>query len=721
MRKLILFCILINISISCTRKTDFLHFASSPSEAKYFGKTIIDPYSNLDDIEDSTVIKYIQKYNTYTNKTLEKLDSGKQKLLQKLHDFENSKIATYKNIQYIAGNVVYLKRDKDENTFKLYYKNPTQNITETLLYDPKDFEYQGKRDFLINYYSPNWDFSKVVISFTKGGNEFTKMIVWDVVAQKQINSTLTHCVPTLITGVSWLPNNNDFLYIRVNDTLNTESSLKNSATILYKSNENIDIDILSARKFKSLSIKDKDMPIASIQNEFDEYVIGEIAGVSKYRDTYLTKLNDLEEPIWKLIYNKEELINKSIIYNDTLFYSTSKGASNFKICKVPLNNANFDNPEILVDEKKDEVINQFTYKKNTLLYSKLRNGVEVKMYYLDKKGKEQAISLPYPAGNISFENHTDPNLLPITLGGWTLPRQRFIYNLQTQSFTKDIHYPLDIQTSFDDLMVEEVLVSGHDGEEIPLSLVYKKGLKRNGNTPVLMRAYGAYGVNVRPNFYYGFMLWVQEGGIYAMAHVRGGSEKGNRWYEQGKKLNKPNSWKDFISCTEFLINQKYSSPENMAIWSGSAGGVTLGRTMTERPDLYSAVILDRGIYNTVTIDEKPNGANNTKEFGSNKDSIEFKGLYEMDTYHHVKDQVAYPAILLTVGMNDSRVPPSESFKLATRLRKATSSSKPILLRTEFETGHGISFDRKDEEFDMISRVLSFAFWQTGHPEYQPRE
>lgn len=722
MNRILLYLAIIILAISC-KKEPALYFEGKKSETHYFGQTVVDPYSNLEHIEDSTVIDYIHRYNEYTNQTLETIVQNKEKLSQKLYDFENSKIATYKDIKYVAGNVVYLKRDKSENTFRLYYKNPSNNISETLLYDPANFEYQGKKGFLINYYQPNWDFSKIAISFTKDGNEFSKMIVWDVIHQNQISKTITYCAPTMVGGITWLPNNEDFLYIRVNDTTNTKESLQNTAGTLYQTTKDTkqQINIFSAKKNPNLGIQAKDFPLAGIFNNNVKYVIGRIAGATVYHDAYVTSVSSIKNPNWRPLYKKEDLIKNYLQDQDSLFYITAKNASNFRICKTSLIHPDFDNSKTLVQEKKDEVINQFAYKNGMLLYGTLKNGVEAKMYYLDQEGKEQKIELPYVAGKINFEHDPDPQLLPVIFGGWTLPKQRFIYDIEKKTFTKDVSYPSDVQTSFDDLIVEEVLVKGHDGEEIPLSLIYKKGLQKNGKNPVLMRAYGAYGVNSRPNFYYGFLLWAKEGGIYAVAHVRGGSEKGNQWYEQGKKLNKPNSWKDFISCTEFLIDQKFSGPENIAIWSGSAGGITLGRAMTERPDLYSAVILDRGLYNTITIDEKPNGANNTKEFGSNKDSIEFRGLYEMDTYHHVKDQVAYPATLLTVGMNDSRVPPSESFKLATRLRNATTSKKPILLRTEFDTGHGMTLDRKDKEFDIFSRVFSFALWQTGHPDYQPGE
>ncbi|GAA4277041.1 prolyl oligopeptidase family serine peptidase [Aquimarina mytili] len=431
-------------------------------------------------------------------------------------------------------------------------------------------------------------------------------------------------------------------------------------------------------------------------------------------------INNIVETAWKPLFKKSDQIKSYKQLGDSLFYITSKNASNFKICKTSILNPDFENPIILVDEMKDQVIKDFIIRNNKIFYSTIKNGVEAKMFVKDNSEVVVEIELPFASGKIAFEKSTENHLLPVIIQGWTTPKARYLYNLLTDEFKLDNNYPSHISVSFDNLIVEEVLVKSHDGEDIPLSLVYKKGHKKDGNTPVLMRAYGSYGRSMTPRFYYGFLLWAQEVGIYAVVHVRGGGEKGDKWHKGGFKETKSNSWKDFISCTKYLIKNKYTSPKKMAIWSGSAGGIVIGRAITESPELYAAAIIDRGSLNMLRIDSGANGANNAKEFGSTKDSIGFKNLYEMDSYHHIKDNTKYPSVLITAGMNDNRLPPWHSIKFATRLNEASTSNNPILLKTEFDSGHGMVFSKKDEEFNMVANVFSFAFWQTGHSDYQPK-
>jgi len=351
-----------------------------------------------------------------------------------------------------------------------------------------------------------------------------------------------------------------------------------------------------------------------------------------------------------------------------------------------------------------------------IFYSTVKNGVVARLfrYY---KGEEKEIALPKPSGNIKLAKKGQDII--VSLKGWLSKTQRYTFDEETNSLTPyNIFSDNGHNDNFDDLTIEEVTVKGHDGVEIPLSLVYQKSLKKDGTNPILMRSYGAYGSSMVPSLYYPFLLYVQEGGIYAVAHVRGGGEKGDAWRQGGYKTTKPNTWKDIISCTEYLINNNYTSKRKIAIWGGSAGAVGVGRALTEKPDLYGAAILSRGILNTVRIEAGINGANSAKEFGTIKDSIEFRGLYNMDAYHHIKDNTSYPATLVTTGMNDSRVPPWQSFKFAARLQEANTSKNPILLKTEFDSGHGLQ-STKNRGFETMATALSFALRHTGHPDYQP--
>jgi prolyl oligopeptidase len=206
------------------------------------------------------------------------------------------------------------------------------------------------------------------------------------------------------------------------------------------------------------------------------------------------------------------------------------------------------------------------------------------------------------------------------------------------------------------------------------------------------------------------------GVVVAETHVRGGSEKGENWYKAGYKVTKPNTWKDFIASGEYLIKNKYTSASHLIGEGTSAGGILIGRAITERPDLFAAAISNVSCSNALRMENSPNGQNNTKEFGSVKDSIEAKALYEMDAFQHVKEGVSYPAVICVGGMNDPRVIVWQPGKFAAALQTATSSDKPVLLAVNYDNGHFT--ENKDVAYRNYANMFSFALWQAGHPAFQ---
>jgi prolyl oligopeptidase len=263
----------------------------------------------------------------------------------------------------------------------------------------------------------------------------------------------------------------------------------------------------------------------------------------------------------------------------------------------------------------------------------------------------------------------------------------------------------------------EVKARSHDGEMIPLSIIYKRGIKLDGSNPTLLAGYGAYGISRDPGFNPALLAWYEKGGVYAVAHVRGGGEYGEDWYKAGYKLTKPNTWKDFIACAQYLIQNGYTSPARLAGTGGSAGGILIGRAITERPDLFGAAIIQVGCSDMLRMETTPNGVPNIPEFGSVKTQDGFKGLYEMSAYNHVSDGTKYPAVMLTTGINDPRVEPWQSAKMAARLQAATASGKPVLLRVDYEAGHGIGSTKKQGE-ELTVDMWAFLLWQFGLPNFQ---
>ena len=258
----------------------------------------------------------------------------------------------------------------------------------------------------------------------------------------------------------------------------------------------------------------------------------------------------------------------------------------------------------------------------------------------------------------------------------------------------------------------EVLVTARDGVKVPLSIIYKKGVARDGSAPLYLQAYGAYGLDIDPGFAPRFLPWLDLGGVYAVAHVRGGGELGEAWHLAGKKLTKPNTWRDCIDCAEHLIAEKWTSKARLAAEGTSAGGIMIGRFLTERPDLAAVAAIRVGDSNATRAQFMEAGPANIPEFGSIEDTDGFKGLLEMDAYQHVKDGTRYPAVLVTTGVTDPRVSPWEAGKMTARLQAATASDKPVILRVETDAGHGLGSTRTQRDVETAD-TYAFILWQMG--------
>ena len=266
---------------------------------------------------------------------------------------------------------------------------------------------------------------------------------------------------------------------------------------------------------------------------------------------------------------------------------------------------------------------------------------------------------------------------------------------------------------------EEVMVPAPDGVMVPLSIIRPRDLRRDGSAPTLLTGYGAYGTSISPTFPGWARTWFDAGGIYAIAHVRGGGELGEAWYRAGWQSSKPNTWRDFIACAEYLIREGYTSPARLAGEGTSAGGILIGRAITERPDLFRAAVIKVGLSDALRAETTSNGVLNIPEFGSTATEEGFRSLYAMSPYHHVTEGTAYPAVLLMTGLNDQRVNPWQAAKMAARLQSATSSGRPVLLRVNTDAGHfGGGMTTNLESF---TDEVAFLLWQLGEPGFQPAD
>ncbi len=305
-----------------------------------------------------------------------------------------------------------------------------------------------------------------------------------------------------------------------------------------------------------------------------------------------------------------------------------------------------------------------------------------------------------PNGQLLFENES-----------FTEPPAWYRYDPATGAVKKTGLFETSPANFSDTEVIRQVAVS-KDGTHVPMSILRRKGTKLDGSNPTLLTGYGGYAISMSPYFSARLRVWLDQGGVWVLANLRGGAEFGETWHEQGRLAKKQNVFDDFIACAEYLIKSKYTAPEKLAIEGGSNGGLLMGAALVQRPDLFRAVVSHVGIYDMLRVETFPNGAFNVTEFGTVKERDQFQALYAYSPYHHVKDGADYPAVLFLTGDNDGRVDPMNSRKMTARLQAATHSGRPIFLRTSSGSGHGIG-TALNERIDQDADVFAFLFDQLG--------
>ncbi|WP_312392388.1 prolyl oligopeptidase family serine peptidase [Chryseobacterium sp.] len=719
-QSILIFFIYFIFDITNAQKTNLA--PSKPVTEDYFGVQIVDEFRNLENLKDASVITWMESQTNYSNLTLHKIPNreyyiNKRIEFDKRQSFSVDKISITENDFYF-----YLKKKADENVSKLYYRKGFNGI-ETEIFNPENYNGRNDKKFIINYIKPNYDGSKIAIALTESGKEISEMIIYDMKSQQVLPDHITNCWPTNGGGISWLSDNNSFIYLQFPITdPNSEKFMKDMQAVVYKIGQNskeLNV-ILSKKNNPSLKINSEDYPIVKLPTKESHYLFGYIAGATNFNDTYFQPISVTnKKDQWKLLFSKEEKIREFIVKNDSIIYISEKNGVN-AVYYTSLKTPNFKNSKLIIPSIPDEVINGLYQTKSGFVFSSSRNGVEAKLY-LYQNSKVEKLILPFLSGDITVDTQNNfSDKFWINCTGWKNDNERFKFDLITRKFLPEDLVPIVKYPEFKDIIVEEVTVKSPDGLDIPLSLIYNKNIKKNKQSPLLMDAYGAYGINNSPFLDMTFMLWVLKGGIVAIAHVRGGAEKGESWHLGGFKDTKVNSWKDLISCAEYMIHENYTSPEKIAIWGQSAGGITVGRAMTARPDLFKVSILTAGMVNSLRLEAMPNGLNSVKEFGSKNIESEFKALYEMDAYQHIKRNIKYPATYITTGINDPRVAPWMPTKFAAKLQKDSTSSNPILLNVDYKGGHGGRDLPLIQKYSNLADIFAFAFWQLGHPDYQPK-
>ncbi|HET7364174.1 MAG TPA: prolyl oligopeptidase family serine peptidase [Burkholderiales bacterium] len=695
-------------------------FPANNAPETFFGTVVDDPYRALEDIGNPEVAAWAKAQADYARATLDSLP-GYERLKKRIAELDESTTAVIGGVRLDAnGNLFFMRRAAAENTLKLYRRDAQG--AEHLLVDPDDWQKENGRPHAINYFAPSPDGKLVAVGVSAAGSEEASIHVVDVATRKRVGEPISRAQ---YPRVSWRPDSRSFFYLR-------EQELKPGmpATQKYQ-NERSYLHIVGTPASADVLVAGPDVsPRMDVRPEYQPWVFANpgsrfaVANVANgdQRDLalYAAPLVSVGKPgtPWVRVCDFTDKVTAFAVHGDDIYLLSYRDSPRFSVLRTSLSAPNMAKATTVVPAS-DRVLVRMAEAKDAL-YLEARDGT-LKRLMRRPWGARGAVDVALPrdgaAHLMAWRAERDGAIFG--LSAWT--RAQEIYSVDRAGKVANTKLqPLGQYDAPAGLVATEVKVKSHDGALVPLSIVHRADIKLDGTNPVLLSGYGSYGITSEPYYLATRLAWLERGGVYAVANVRGSGVYGHDWYLAGKKANKPNTWKDLIACAEYLIAQKYTSKEHLGIIGGSAGGITVGRAMTERPDLFTAVVPVVGVLDMIRAETTANGVPNIPEFGTVKKEDEFRALLAMSSYHHVKDGVAYPAVLLIHGVNDPRVDWWESAKMAARLQAATSSGKPVLLDLDYDAGHGIGSTKLQRQ-RQAADYYSFLFWQTGHPDFQRQQ
>ena len=688
----------------------------------YFGKTIKDPYRWLENSKDPEAIAWLKNQADFTNAILDKIPR-QEAIMQEFKELSSTHSIQYSSLTKAGSKYFYYKKNPGDFVAKIYSREGLSG-TETLLFDPMEFS--PEKPIRVTMSVSN-DGISMLLLISEEGKDLNTVRILDVASKKIYPDVLPRCMfASFVAG-----SHDKILYFQLkSDDIRDPESALNPNTFLHKIGTPVEQDkiILSASKYPKI-LDGNGWCLVKTYHE-SPYIFIEKSTSSNYRKIYFADASALEKDKieWKIFSDFDDEIWKIIVDKKDVYSITTKNNPYFSILKTTLPNNDFSSAKEVFKGNSDWKLAVYgddidTYKRaNHLIINLSKNELQFKtlLYHL-KSGKSETLKVPLEGNITAIPISSSDNELRIINYSWLLPNTQYLYHLDSKKFEEGPFHSKTNYPGTENLTFEEVEVPSHDGALVPLSLIYDKTLvKKNGRNTALIHGYGAYGITISPGFNAEILPFLKRGGIYAIAHVRGGGEKGNNWHLAGKKTTKPNTWKDFNACAEYLIQQKFTSPEKLAATAASAGGILIGRAITERPDLYKVAIPKVAVLNILRFLAGPNSEGNFDEYGTLTNEKEFNTLVEMDALQHIKKNTKYPAQLITTGFNDPRVSSFLIAKYAAAMQAANDPKIPVLLDVNYEGGHS-GGDSPEAYFKQAAREYAFIFWQTGHPDFQISE
>ncbi len=705
----ILVCFLFVYGCSSSSGYKYPQLKNVKSTVKHFDTSYQNTFENLEDFNKPIVKSWFDKQDSLTEGYFDTDDF--KKYYHRNDTLYNRASDPARKVTYTESNHTFyfsLRSEQDATKKgKVLYRKLKGNDEAEFLYDP--FTYLDG-SFKVSSIYPSYNGNYVALVMKNSKQFFNHIIILDCTSKKIIGTPLTNTKPEKAGGVIWSPDSKSILFISYPNFKGDQNDRDSYLSRYYLTKLDEEPESVFSRGNGGINFRSEYFPIPRFRSKNSNYAFVYIGNANDYWDCYYLPVNKFlkEDYKWKLLHEVKDSIYYSYgTEKDHKFYFKREKNNNTELCWVDMKSPNFTNP-FVIDSGKDEMqIGKFKVVNNNIYYSKVKNGIESFLYKYNESEGIKKIQLPKEAGLIGFDYRSPyQDDLWIEINGWTSSYSEFYLNPETEDFEFVSLGSYPLYPEFNNIISEVIEVPSYDGTKVPMSIVRRKDHPLDGSGLGIIVAYGAYGLSETPFFHTPLLDFVNNGYIYATAHVRGGGEKGPAWHKAGMKTTKENSWKDLIACSEYLINNGYIHLKKLGLNVTSAGGITGGMAVNERSDLFGTFTASVPNFNVIRTEylDSFDDSDMIFEFGTIKDEKSYKSLLAMDPIINLKRNANYPSSLVIMGFRDYLIPPSSPGKYIASLQEFCNyeSKKPYLLDVKFDAEHDFNW------IDDFLRILYFT-------------
>ncbi|HCS80372.1 MAG TPA: S9 family peptidase, partial [Alteromonas macleodii] len=652
--------------------SDYPETKTVTQQDNYHGTVVSDPYRWLEEEKSEEVSAWVESQNTLARPYLAELPSRERykERLTALWDYEK-----YSTPYMVNGKLFYSYNDGLQNQYVLYMADGVNGEPEVLI-DPNTLSEDGTVSMASTELSPKASFLAYMLS--DGGTDWKTIHVRDTSKKSDLTDTIKGIK---FSNIAWLPDESGFFYSRYPQNEAGKYDDSQTVSIYFHA-----IGTAQSEDKKVFAFDNKPTwnPYPSVVQDGKTLLISVFEGYQANGVYAKSLVNDNSElvPVFDKWDGRYDLIGE---HDDELFFTSTANAPTGKVIKVDFDGG-VKATETVIESTSDTLSGVSLLGEK--LFAQYLKDVKGQVSVFDLNGEKIDEIAFTDIGSVSgFYGSKNADTTFYKLTGFTNPGQVFAYDVK--SGESSLFKSIDTGVNYDDFETKQIFYTSKDGTKVPMFIVHKKGLKLDGNNKTLLYGYGGFNISLLPRYSVSRMVWVEQGNVLAIANLRGGGEYGQQWHKAGTKLDKQNVFDDFIAAGEYLVESGYTTPEKMGIQGGSNGGLLVGATLTQRPDLFSAALPAVGVLDMLRYHTPSANARAwSSDYGLSENKDEFEALYAYSPLHNTKPGTCYPATLVTTGDHDDRVVPWHSYKFAAQLQADQSCDNPILLRVETRAGHG---------------------------------